>query len=122
VQYYGLISYVDRMLMGDELAGMWLGEEGDISAIMEVSNEFNYVTPSKCFVILMGDYTDGKRLLGRFSNRDLHTCTCTATQNFVEILPSEGMCPLSPLHQNLSDFLGDKKVLCLTPLPPSPNT
>ncbi len=64
--------YVDRMLMGDELAGMWLGEEGDISTVMEVSNEFNYVTPSKCFFILMGDYTEGKRLLGRFCHRDIN--------------------------------------------------
>jgi hypothetical protein len=63
------------MLVGDELAGMWLGEEGDISAIMEVSNEFNYVTPSKCFFILMGDYTEGKRLLGKFSYRDIQTVT-----------------------------------------------
>jgi hypothetical protein len=61
------------MLMGDGLAGIWLVEEGDISPIMEVSNEFNYVTPSKCFFILMGHYTEGKRLLGRFSHRDLHT-------------------------------------------------
>ncbi len=61
------------MLMGEELAGMWMGEEGDISPIMEVSNEFNYVTPSKCFFILMGDYTEGKRLLGRFSYRDIRT-------------------------------------------------
>ncbi len=106
--------------MGDDLAGMWLGEEGDISAIMEVSNEFNYVTPSKCFFILMGDYTEGKRLLGRFSNRDLHTCTCTATRNFFEIFPSEGMCPLSPLLQNLGDFLGENKVMYLTPLTPPP--
>jgi hypothetical protein len=30
------------------------------------------------------------------------------------------MCPLSPLHQNLSDFLGEEKVLYLTPLPPPP--
>ncbi len=28
-----------------------------------------------------------------------------------------GMCPLSPFHQNMSDFLGEKKVLYLTPLP-----
>jgi hypothetical protein len=30
------------------------------------------------------------------------------------------MCPLSPLHQNLTEFLGEKKVLYLTPLPPTP--
>jgi hypothetical protein len=30
------------------------------------------------------------------------------------------MCPLSPLHQNLSDFLGEEIVLYLTPLPPPP--
>ncbi len=72
------------MLMGDELAGIWLGEEGDISTIMEVSNEFNYVTPSKCFFILMGDYTEGKRLIGKFSYRDIQT----VTRNCFEIFPS----------------------------------
>jgi hypothetical protein len=31
-----------------------------------------------------------------------------------------GMCPLSPLYQNLSDFLGEEKVRYPTPLPLPP--
>jgi hypothetical protein len=33
-----------------------------------------------------------------------------------------GMCPLRPLHQNLSDFLGEKEDLYLTFPSPIPNT
>jgi hypothetical protein len=55
---------MNRMAMAEELACMSV-EEDDDTDIMDISNEFNYFTPSKCFYILMGDYTDGKKLLGR---------------------------------------------------------
>ena len=64
------LTIVDySMALADELASMELAEDDDMSAILGMSNEFNYLTPSKCFYILMGDYTDGKRLLGRLQNK-----------------------------------------------------
>ena len=54
--------------------------------------------------------------------------TMDQTEN-TSISPSEdgitvkkGMCPLRPLHQNLSDFLGEKEDLYLTFPSPIPNT
>ena len=48
-----------------DLPSIQVDEEDDLSGILTISNEFNYLTPSKCFYILLGEYTEEKRLLGR---------------------------------------------------------
>ena len=63
-----------------DLPSIQVDEEDDLSGILTISNEFNYLTPSKCFYILLGEYTEEKRLLGRLP------CTSRFCCSFMRIL------------------------------------
>jgi hypothetical protein len=53
------------MALEESLPSINVDAKEDVTGIISISNEFNYLTPSKCFYILMGEFTEEKRLLGR---------------------------------------------------------
>jgi hypothetical protein len=70
------------MVLEESLPSIRVDEKDDLTDIMSISNEFNYLTPSKCFYILMGEFTEEKRLLGR-----LEYCILSCSETFVSVFP-----------------------------------